>query len=200
MDDYMSVSTYQDMALTTVKQLGQGHFGVVELCSHDNSSNSVPHRSELVAVKRFAKTTALDFQKLFSLRDNMRSVQNTSDFRNEFDIWREFDHKNIVKLLGLSLPSGRLVMEYIENGSLFSWLSQNRKQVIYFLNECARITITLHCRVRLYSLSTAIFIFLNFFNRFEHFSSIIVIASEIPCPSVPFLSNRRSYNRICSIN
>ena len=55
MDDYMSVSTYQDMALTTVKQLGQGHFGVVELCSHDNSSNSVPHRSELVAVKRFVK-------------------------------------------------------------------------------------------------------------------------------------------------
>lgn len=63
MDDYMSVSTYQDMALTTVKQLGQGHFGVVELCSHDNSSNSVPHRSELVAVKRFAKTSALDFSK-----------------------------------------------------------------------------------------------------------------------------------------
>ena len=74
----------------------------------------------------------------------MRSVQNTSDFRNEFDIWREFDHKNIVKLLGLSLPSGRLVMEYIENGSLFSWLSQNRKQVIYFyMNTFARITIIL---------------------------------------------------------
>ena len=53
MDDYMTVSTYQDMALTTVKQLGQGHFGVVELCSHDNSSNNVQRRSELVAVKRF---------------------------------------------------------------------------------------------------------------------------------------------------
>ena len=52
-----------------------------------------------------------------------------NDFRNEFEMMREFDHKNIVKLRGLSLPSARLVMEFIEKGSLFHWLGGKNKQV-----------------------------------------------------------------------
>jgi len=58
------------------------------------------------------------------------NVQN--DFRNEFEMMREFDHKYIVKLRGLSLPSGRLVMEYIEKGSLFQWLGSKNKQGVVF--------------------------------------------------------------------
>jgi len=41
----------------------------------------------------------------------------------------KFDHKNIVRLRGICLPSGRLVMEYIESGSLFNWLTRNNKDV-----------------------------------------------------------------------
>lgn len=59
----------------------------------------------------------------------MRTKPIMDDFRNEFEMMREFDHKNIVKLRGLSLPSGRLVMEYIEKGSLFHWLGGKNKQV-----------------------------------------------------------------------
>ena len=55
-----------------------------------------------------------------------------NDFRNEFEMMRKFDHKNIVKLRGLRLPSGRLVMEYIESGSLFTWLGTKNKQVWFF--------------------------------------------------------------------
>ena len=66
---------------------------------------------------------------LFSLRDSMRTQAIINDFQNEFQMMRKLDHKNIVKLRGLSIPSGRLVMEYIELGSLFSWLCQKNKQV-----------------------------------------------------------------------
>ena len=64
-----------------------------------------------------------------SLRDSMRTQAIINDFQNEFQMMRKLDHKNIVKLRGLSIPSGRLVMEYIELGSLFSWLCQKNKQV-----------------------------------------------------------------------
>jgi len=58
----------------------------------------------------------------------MRTPQVKNDFQNEFMMMREFDHKNIVKLHGLSMPSCRLVMEYIKMGSLFHWLA-GKKQV-----------------------------------------------------------------------
>ena len=61
----------------------------------------------------------------------MRTQAIINDFQNEFQMMRKLDHKNIVKLRGLSIPSGRLVMEYIELGSLFSWLCQKNKQVRY---------------------------------------------------------------------
>ena len=64
------------------------------------------------------------------------NVQN--DFRNEFEMMREFDHKYIVKLRGLSLPSGRLVMEYIEKGSLFQWLGSKNKQVERHIKNASR--------------------------------------------------------------
>ena len=60
-------------------------------------------------------------------------VHNISYLQNEFQMMRKLDHKNIVKLRGLSIPSGRLVMEYIELGSLFSWLCQKNKQVCRYI-------------------------------------------------------------------
>ena len=59
----------------------------------------------------------------------MRTQVTLNDFMNEFDMMRKCDHKNIVKLRGISLPSGRLVMEYIESGSLFTWLGNKNRQV-----------------------------------------------------------------------
>ena len=66
---------------------------------------------------------------IHSLRDNMRTESIMQDFQNEFQMMREFDHKNIVKLRGVSMPSARIVMEYIEKGSLFHWLGSNNRQV-----------------------------------------------------------------------
>ena len=59
----------------------------------------------------------------------MRTESIMQDFQNEFQMMREFDHKNIVKLRGVSMPSARIVMEYIEKGSLFHWLGSNNRQV-----------------------------------------------------------------------
>ena len=61
----------------------------------------------------------------------MRTESIMQDFQNEFQMMREFDHKNIVKLRGVSMPSARIVMEYIEKGSLFHWLGGNNRQVFY---------------------------------------------------------------------
>lgn len=65
----------------------------------------------------------------FSLKENMRTEAVMTDFANEFRMMGKFDHKNIVRLRGICLPSGRLVMEYIESGSLFNWLTRNNKDV-----------------------------------------------------------------------
>ena len=65
----------------------------------------------------------------FSLKENMRTEAVMTDFANEFRMMGKFDHKNIVRLRGICLPSGRLVMEYIESGSLFNWLTRNNKEV-----------------------------------------------------------------------
>ena len=75
----------------------------------------------------------------------MRTQAIINDFQNEFQMMRKLDHKNIVKLRGLSIPSGRLVMEYIELGSLFSWLCQKNKQVC----DDYRAKVTLFLRLKL---------------------------------------------------
>ena len=51
MDDHLNIDTFNDNFLTPVRRLGQGHFGIVELCSYEPD----PLRKgfgDLVAVKR----------------------------------------------------------------------------------------------------------------------------------------------------
>ena len=52
MDDPLDVATFDDCLLSPVRPLGQGHFGVVELCSYERNPNRKGH-GELVAVKRY---------------------------------------------------------------------------------------------------------------------------------------------------
>lgn len=52
MDDHLNVNTFDDCLLTSVRPLGQGHFGVVELCSYDRDPFHSKGMGELVAVKR----------------------------------------------------------------------------------------------------------------------------------------------------
>ena len=51
MDDHANVTTFDDCLLTHVRPLGQGHFGVVELCNYERDPTR-PGFGELVAVKR----------------------------------------------------------------------------------------------------------------------------------------------------
>uniref|UniRef100_F6TV83 Uncharacterized protein n=1 Tax=Ciona intestinalis TaxID=7719 RepID=F6TV83_CIOIN len=100
---------YRDDNLTFVKQLGEGHFGHVDLYHHDIQRNG---QFERVAIK--------------SLRRSMNNPQSRSDFRNEIETMRRIDHKYIVKLNGVAEPSLRIVMEYLPYGSLSHFLRGQR--------------------------------------------------------------------------
>nr|XP_039262076.1 tyrosine-protein kinase JAK2-like [Styela clava] len=99
--------TYEDEKLTCQSSLGEGHFGCVELCAYDQYRNN---HTELVAVKR-------------SKRGNNRRLQ---DFTQEIETMRKLNHAYVVRLLGIATPSGRIVMEYLRNGSLAEDLKKRK--------------------------------------------------------------------------
>ena len=80
--------------MRVIRKLGQGHFGVVQLCRYEP------------LVRDFGATYAVK-----SIKDNMHTAQSIADFQNEFQTMKNLDHRHIVKLKGISLPSKRLVME-----------------------------------------------------------------------------------------
>ena len=51
MDDHHNIERFDDNLFTKVRRLGQGHFGIVELCSYEPDPNRKGF-GELVAVKR----------------------------------------------------------------------------------------------------------------------------------------------------
>lgn len=91
------------------KKLGQGHFGIVELAE---AKSILPgERVTLVATKTL--------QEGATLKDKM-------DFEREAEIMLNFDHPNILRLLGVSFKDKNLPMcllfEYMENGDLNNYL------------------------------------------------------------------------------
>ena len=53
MDDHMNIDTFDDSMLQHLSRLGQGHFGIVELCTYETDPLMRPGFNELVAVKRY---------------------------------------------------------------------------------------------------------------------------------------------------
>lgn len=104
------LQVYEDENLVWLQQLGEGHFGQVDLYQYDKDRNG---RMELVAVK--------------SLRRRATSPQSLADIENEIKTMKKITHKYVVKLKGVAEPSVRIVMEYLPCGSLSAYL-QNRKQ------------------------------------------------------------------------
>ena len=52
LDDHANVQFFDDSLLTPVRPLGQGHFGLVELCCYERDPIRRKGHGELVAVKR----------------------------------------------------------------------------------------------------------------------------------------------------
>nr|XP_020458384.1 tyrosine-protein kinase JAK1 [Monopterus albus]XP_020458385.1 tyrosine-protein kinase JAK1 [Monopterus albus] len=103
---------FEKRFLKKIRDLGEGHFGKVELCRYDPRGDRT---GELVAVK--------------SLKPE-NTEEQSSNLSSEIDILKALYHENIVKYKGICQEEGgqaiKLIMEYLPLGSLKEYLPRNK--------------------------------------------------------------------------
>ncbi|XP_040897118.1 tyrosine-protein kinase JAK1 [Toxotes jaculatrix] len=107
-------TVFEKRFLKKIRDLGEGHFGKVELCRYDPRGDKT---GELVAVK--------------SLKPENREEQS-NNLSSEIDILKALYHANIVKYKGICQEEGgqaiKLIMEYLPLGSLKEYLPRNKNK------------------------------------------------------------------------
>ncbi|XP_061098579.1 tyrosine-protein kinase JAK1-like isoform X1 [Conger conger] len=107
-------TAFEKRFLKKIRDLGEGHFGKVELCRYDPRGDRT---GELVAVK--------------SLKPENKENQSSNLWR-EIDILKGLYHDNIVKYMGVCSEEGgtsiKLIMEYLPAGSLKEYLPRYKAQ------------------------------------------------------------------------
>ncbi|XP_064194515.1 tyrosine-protein kinase JAK1-like isoform X1 [Anguilla rostrata] len=107
-------TVFEKRFLKKIRDLGEGHFGKVELCRYDPRGDRT---GEFVAVK--------------SLKPENKEDQSSNLWR-EIDILRGLYHDNIVKYMGICSEEGgtsiKLIMEYLPAGSLKEYLPRYKAQ------------------------------------------------------------------------
>ncbi|XP_037626699.1 tyrosine-protein kinase JAK1 [Sebastes umbrosus] len=105
---------FEKRFLKKIRELGEGHFGKVELCRYDPRGDKT---GEMVAVK--------------SLKPENRDEQS-NNLSTEIDILKALYHENIVKYKGICQEEGgqaiKLIMEYLPLGSLKEYLPRNKSK------------------------------------------------------------------------
>ncbi|KAG8003189.1 Tyrosine-protein kinase JAK1 [Nibea albiflora] len=120
-------TVFEKRFLKKIRELGEGHFGKVELCLYDPRGDRT---GEQVAVK--------------SLKPENREEQSTNLAR-EIDILKALYHENIVKYKGICQEEGgqaiKLIMEYVSLGSLKDYLPRHKKDTSLstLLSYCIQI-------------------------------------------------------------
>ncbi|XP_077134328.1 tyrosine-protein kinase JAK1 [Ranitomeya variabilis] len=108
-------SLFEKRFLKRVRDLGEGHFGKVELCRYDPEGDNT---GEMVAVKSLKPGTG---------------GTHISDLNKEIQILRNLYHDNIVKYKGICAEDGgsgiKLIMEYLPSGSLKDYLPRNVNKI-----------------------------------------------------------------------
>ncbi|XP_034565356.1 tyrosine-protein kinase JAK1 [Notolabrus celidotus] len=114
-------TVFEKRFLRRIRDLGEGHFGKVELCRYDPRGDKT---GELVAVK--------------SLKPESREEQSTNrkeqstNLSREINILKGLYHENIVKYKGICQEEGgqaiKLIMEYVPLGSLKEYLPRNKSK------------------------------------------------------------------------
>uniref|UniRef100_A0AAY5KJ60 Tyrosine-protein kinase n=1 Tax=Esox lucius TaxID=8010 RepID=A0AAY5KJ60_ESOLU len=111
---HVDPTMFEKRFLRKIRDLGEGHFGKVELCRYDPRGDRT---GELVAVK--------------SLKPE-NGEEQSSNLWSEIGILKELYHENIVKYKGICQEEGgrgiKLIMEYLPAGSLKEYLPRNRAQ------------------------------------------------------------------------
>uniref|UniRef100_A0A3Q2CA66 Tyrosine-protein kinase n=1 Tax=Cyprinodon variegatus TaxID=28743 RepID=A0A3Q2CA66_CYPVA len=107
-------TVFENRFLRRIRDLGEGHFGKVELCRYDPRGDRT---GELVAVK--------------SLKPE-NGEEQSSNLLKEIEILKALYHDNIVKYKGISEEEGgkaiKLIMEYLPLGSLKDYLPRNKSK------------------------------------------------------------------------
>ncbi|KAL2097759.1 hypothetical protein ACEWY4_006966 [Coilia grayii] len=107
-------TVFEKRFLKKIRDLGEGHFGKVELCVYDPRGD---HTGEQVAVK--------------SLKTESEGAESANLLR-EINTMRELYHENIVKYKGVCTEGGgrifKLIMEYLPMGSLKDYLPSHKAQ------------------------------------------------------------------------
>uniref|UniRef100_A0A672Z5C6 Tyrosine-protein kinase n=1 Tax=Sphaeramia orbicularis TaxID=375764 RepID=A0A672Z5C6_9TELE len=106
-------TVFEKRFLKRIRDLGEGHFGKVELCRYDPRGDKT---GELVAVK--------------SLKPENREEQG-NNLSTEIDILKALYHNNIVKYKGICQEEGKtetLIMEYLPLGSLKEYLPRYKSK------------------------------------------------------------------------
>lgn len=107
-------TVFEKRFLKKIRDLGEGHFGKVELCRYDPRGDKT---GELVAVK--------------SLKPENREEQG-NNLSTEIDILKALYHDNIVKYKGICQEEGgqaiKLIMEYLPLGSLKEYLPRYKSK------------------------------------------------------------------------
>ncbi|XP_066478956.1 tyrosine-protein kinase JAK1 isoform X2 [Tiliqua scincoides] len=106
---------FEKRFLKRIRDLGEGHFGKVELCRYDPEGDNT---GEQVAVK--------------SLKPECGG-NHIADLKKEIDILRNLYHENIVKYKGICTEDGgngiKLIMEFLPSGSLKEYLPRNKSKI-----------------------------------------------------------------------
>nr|XP_020661758.1 tyrosine-protein kinase JAK1 isoform X2 [Pogona vitticeps] len=106
---------FEKRFLKRIRDLGEGHFGKVELCRYDPEGDNT---GEQVAVK--------------SLKPDCGG-NHIADLKKEIEILRNLYHENIVKYKGICTEDGgngiKLIMEFLPSGSLKEYLPRNRSKI-----------------------------------------------------------------------
>ncbi|XP_048354993.1 tyrosine-protein kinase JAK1 [Sphaerodactylus townsendi] len=108
-------SNFEKRFLKRIRDLGEGHFGKVELCRYDPEGDNT---GEQVAVK--------------SLKPECGG-NHIADLKKEIDILKNLYHENIVKYKGICTEDGgngiKLIMEFLPSGSLKDYLPRNKNKI-----------------------------------------------------------------------
>nr|XP_034978672.1 tyrosine-protein kinase JAK1 [Zootoca vivipara]XP_034978673.1 tyrosine-protein kinase JAK1 [Zootoca vivipara] len=106
---------FEKRFLKRIRDLGEGHFGKVELCRYDPEGDNT---GEQVAVK--------------SLKPDCGG-NHIAELKKEIEILRKLYHENIVKYKGICTEDGgngiKLIMEFLPSGSLKEYLPLNKNKI-----------------------------------------------------------------------
>ena len=147
---FASVPQIKSSQLVVEKLLGKGGFGeVYKATYHNNKDQSIIHvaiKQPYEIIDESSSTPIIDENNNNNSNANNNNLKSSSslssmmnkkydtklydEFMKEVQIMRELSHPNIVQLIGIAFRPLRMILEYVENGDLYSLLHDDKSSDI----------------------------------------------------------------------